>query len=166
MWINETSATLRRIPFVLYDLTGALQTGQTVTGAEMQISKNGGSFANGGGSVTEVGSGAYYYECSSGEVDTEGFVLLKIANSGSSVVIATVSVDQRPEDRMAVWVHETGRTFIGLMGRLEAFLSGKGTGLVGTSPAFYRADASTVSFSTTQDTAAGTRDAADVSNRP
>lgn len=166
MWINETTASLRRIPFVLYDLTGALQTGQTVSGAEMQISKNGAAFANGTGSVTEVAGGAYYYECASGEVDTEGFVFLKIANSGSSVVISTVSIDIRSEDRMAAWIHDTGRTFIGLMGRLEAFISGKATGLVGSTASFYRADGTTVSLSAAQTVSTGARDAADVSNRP
>lgn len=167
MWINETTAALRRIPFVLYDLTQALQTGATITGAEVQVSKNGGSFANGAGSVVEVGGGAYYYEASSGEVDTEGFLLLKIVNTGSAPgPIASTPIQKRPEDRMAVWVHDTGRTFIGLMGRLEAFVSGKATLLNGATASFYRADGSTVSFSAAQDVPGGNRTAADVSNRP
>lgn len=167
MFINETTAALRRIPFVLYDLVQVFQTGQTVTGAEVQVSKNGGAFVNGAGSVVEVGGGAYYYEATAGEVDTEGFLILKIVNAGSAPgPIKEVSVDKRPEDRMAAWVHDTGRTFIGLMGRLEALVSGKATTLNGATAVFYRADGTTPSFSAPQDVPGGNRTAADVSNRP
>lgn len=167
MFINESSATLRRIPFVLYDLTGVAQTGATFSGAEVQVSKNGGTFVNGLGTVVETGSGAYYYPADATEVDTEGYILLKIANTGSQPgPIIEVRIDKRVEDRMAAWVHDSGRTFIGLMGRLEAFVSGKATGLTGAIARFYRADSTTVSFLANQNVGAGTRDAADVSNRP
>jgi hypothetical protein len=167
VWINETTASLRRIPFVLYDLTQALQPGQTVTGAEVQVSKNGGAFVNGAGSVVEVGGGAYYYEATAGEVDTEGWLMLKVVNTGSAPgPISTTDIQRRSEDRMAAWVHDTGRTFIGLMGRVEAFISGKATTLNGANAAFFRADGVTVSFTAPQDVTLGNRTAADVSNRP
>jgi hypothetical protein len=167
MWINETTASLRRIYFVLYDLTQALQTGQTVTGSELQVSKNGAAFTNGAGTVTEVGGGLYYYEATAGEVDTEGKLLVKVVNTGSAPgPILAESIDKRPEDRMAAWAHDAGRTFIGLMGRLEAFISGKATLLNGATASFYRADGTTVSFSAAQDVPGGNRTAADVSNRP
>lgn len=168
MWISETTAALRRVPFALYDLTGAPLTGSSVTGSQLQLSKNGGTLTSFAGSTpTNVGGNLYYYEFTTGECDTEGWVALVIVKSGvGTVPPILVSIDKRPEDRMAAWVHDTGRTFIGLAGRLEAFLSGKATGLVGTTPSFFRADGTTVSFTTTQTTSTGARDAADVSNRP
>lgn len=167
MWINETTAALRRQFFVLYDLTQALQTGQTITGSEVQVSKNGAAFSNGAGTVVEISGGAYYYEATAGEVDTEGWLLLKIVNTGSAPgPIISIPIQKRPEDRMAAWVHDTGRTFIGLMGRLEAFVSGRATTLNGANAAFYRSDGTTVSFTAPQDVGAGNRTAADVTNRP
>ncbi len=60
------------------------------------------------------------------------------------------------------YAHETSRTFKGLARRLDAFIAGKATGLVGTSAVFYRSDASTAAITATQSVDNGTRDAATV----
>jgi len=85
--LNESTAALRRIFFVAVDVTDGVTrlTGLTFSGSEIMISKNGAAAAAFGGSVTEVDSGdipgLYYYECTAGEVDTEGVLTLKIAGS-------------------------------------------------------------------------------------
>jgi len=167
IWINETTASLRRVPFRLYDLSGQPLAGSAPSNSEILISKDGASYATSTGTITELAGGDYYYECASGEVDTEGFLLLKILRAGAMPgPRPVVSVEKRTEDRQAAYVHDTGRTFRGLMVRLEAFLSGRATTLIGSTASFYRADGTTVSFTAPQDTTTGNRTAADVSNLP
>lgn len=76
--LNELAATRRRIPIFLEDLSGNPVTGLSIAGAERKISKNGALFANGLGTVTEIGSGAYYYELAASEVNTAGFGMINI----------------------------------------------------------------------------------------
>lgn len=77
---NEDTAALRRIPIYLVDVLGAPVPGLTLTGSEVQVSKSGDAFVNGGGSVTEVGSGYYYYEATQAETATDSFIVLKIVD--------------------------------------------------------------------------------------
>lgn len=79
--LDETAATRRRIPIFLEDLSGNPVLGLTITGAERKISKNGALFANGLGTVTEIGSGAYYYELTASEVNTSGFGMINVVKS-------------------------------------------------------------------------------------
>lgn len=88
--LSEPTATKRRIPFCLYDTAGAtLQTGIVLSGSELQLSKNGAAFANFAGTVTEVGSGLYYYEATAAEVNTLGFLALKIVKTGIRTILLT-----------------------------------------------------------------------------
>lgn len=64
--------------------TGAPQTGLTFSGAELQVLKAGGSYANFAGTVTDVGGGDYTYQFTAAELNTSGIVLLKVNKSGSS----------------------------------------------------------------------------------
>lgn len=92
---SESTAARRRIPFYLVDETDGVtaETGRTLSGAEVKVTKNGAAFATGTGTVTEVGSGWYYYEAAAGEVDTIGFLGVNIYESGVRVanVVAQVT---------------------------------------------------------------------------
>jgi hypothetical protein len=70
--IKEPTAARRRMLFIVYDLDGQPKTSLTFAGAQQQISKNGGAFANGAGSCTEIGLGWYYYTAAIAELDTVG----------------------------------------------------------------------------------------------
>lgn len=63
---------------------------------------------------------------------------------------------------IAAYAHESGRSLLGLWRRMEAFISGKATGLAGSSVVFYRSDGSTACITATQNTSTGARDAATV----
>jgi hypothetical protein len=95
--VNESTAALRRIPFYLVDSTTGLtgQTGVSLTGSDLQLSKNGAAFASFAGSVTEVGNGFYYYQCTAGEVDTPGFLALKVVESGvrTLMIVETINAE-------------------------------------------------------------------------
>lgn len=86
---SEATAAQRRIPFALVDDADGKtpETGITFSGAEIQLSKNGGAFGSFAGSVTELSDGAYYYEATQGEVDTVGFLLIKIEKTGVRLVL-------------------------------------------------------------------------------
>jgi len=57
---------------------------ETLTVATMTlVSKNGGTQAAGAGTITNEGNGAYYYECTAGEVDTLGYLGLTIFNNAA-----------------------------------------------------------------------------------
>lgn len=85
---GESTAELRRVPIHLVDATDGEtpETGLTLSGADVQVSVNGASYANGTGSVTEIGSGDYYYEFHADEVASSGALLLKVEESGTSKV--------------------------------------------------------------------------------
>lgn len=88
--LSEATAAKRRIPFYLFDTTGTTpQTGKTFSGSEIQLSQNGATFANFAGTVTEVGSGLYYYETTLAEAGVYGFLALKIVKSGCKTILQT-----------------------------------------------------------------------------
>jgi hypothetical protein len=66
---------------------------ETITVAtETLISKNGGAQAAGAGTVTNEGSGAYYYECTVGELDTLGYLGLVILDTAVNTVYPTAQI--------------------------------------------------------------------------
>jgi len=89
---NEASAARRRIPIYLVDSSGVPVTGLAIAGADRQVSENGGAFANGAGTVTETGSGAYYYELAAAEVDVPGFGALKVIKAPALTYVYSWSV--------------------------------------------------------------------------
>lgn len=96
--LSESTAARRRIPFFATDIADGVtaKTGLTFAAAEMQISENGAAYANGGGTVTEVGSGLYYYECATADIDTLGFLTLKLNDSlmtAQTVAVQIVAFD-------------------------------------------------------------------------
>jgi hypothetical protein len=97
--LDESTAARRRI-HVFLALAGAPITGKSGT-ASVRISKNGTSAA-GGGSVTEIDSvnlpGHYYYEATSGEVDTAGFFVAQVTDTGVDDFNVLVNVRKITED--------------------------------------------------------------------
>ena len=91
---SEAMAARRRIPFVCVDATDHTtpETGLSFSAGDLKVGKNGAAEANHAGSVTEYGGGLYYYEFTSGEVDTIGFVTFRLNKTGvdGSVFVAQV----------------------------------------------------------------------------
>lgn len=59
-------------------------TGVTGLSPTVTISKNGGAFASGGGSVTEIGNGWYYYAATTTDTNTLGDFLLHATGTGAN----------------------------------------------------------------------------------
>lgn len=98
--VSDATAARRRIPFVLVDRTdnNTRETAITITGAECRISKNGGTEANCANAacstncLTHVGNGVYYYELTTGEADTAGYVTVTIDDAASRVETNQVEI--------------------------------------------------------------------------
>ncbi len=95
-WIAQSEATAaqRRILVYLVDVNDGITpiTGITVSAGDIKISKNGAANANHGGSWTEVGLGLYYYQFTSGEVDTLGYASFLIAQATIRTFVKEVQV--------------------------------------------------------------------------
>lgn len=89
---SEGTGAQRRWFFACVDDTDGKtpETGLTFSGAELQISKNGAAFGNFAGTATELTDGMYYYEATSGELDTLGAVGFKVEKSGVRLVLMEV----------------------------------------------------------------------------
>ena len=83
---SEATAARRRIPVLLVDITDGFTPETAVTAPTINISKNGATVASGAGTWTEIGNGQYYYEFTTGEIDTLGWISVNIEK-------ATVSRD-------------------------------------------------------------------------
>lgn len=84
--LSEATAARRRIPVLLVDITDGFTPEVGVVTPTINISKNGATVATGAGTWAEIGNGQYYYEFTTGEVDTLGWVSVNIEK-------ATVSRD-------------------------------------------------------------------------
>lgn len=93
MKYSETDPELRRIPIYLEDTAGSPVSGEAVAGAEIQVSKSGSAFVDGAGSVVEVGNGAYYYEATQAETETDSFLMVKVVVSTAGVKPFMSAVD-------------------------------------------------------------------------
>ncbi len=83
---SDADAAHRRIPVLLVDITDGFTPETGVTAPTINVSKNGATPASGAGTWAEIGNGQYYYQLTTGEVDTLGWVSLNIEK-------ATVSRD-------------------------------------------------------------------------
>jgi hypothetical protein len=83
---SDADAAHRRIPVLLVDITDGFTPETGVTAPTINVSKNGATPASGAGTWVEIGNGQYYYQLTTGEVDTLGWVSLNIEK-------ATVSRD-------------------------------------------------------------------------
>ena len=84
--LSEATAARRRIPVLLVDITDGFTPETGVVTPTINISKNGATVATGAGTWTEIGNGQYYYEFTTGEVNTLGWIAVNIEK-------ATVSRD-------------------------------------------------------------------------
>lgn len=84
--LSEATAARRRIGVLLVDITDGFTPETGVTAPTINISKNGATPTSGAGTWAEIGNGQYYYEFTTGEVDTLGWIAVNIEK-------ATVSRD-------------------------------------------------------------------------
>jgi hypothetical protein len=75
---SEATAARRRVPVLLVSLTDGFTPSTGIVTPTITISKNGAAIASGAGTWTEIGNGQYYYEFTSGEVDTLGWIAVNI----------------------------------------------------------------------------------------
>lgn len=82
--LSEATAARRRIPIALVDDADGKtpETGITISGTELKISKNGGAEANFAGTLTELAGGDYYYEAALAETDTVGYLTGRLVKTG------------------------------------------------------------------------------------
>jgi hypothetical protein len=180
---GETSTERKAVYFTVYDDGGLLASGNAGEGvvcspaaAELQWKRaTGTAYANSTGTFAHVGDGLYRYIPADAEVqasDGEAVAVIKLKKSGFSTQFVPVPIIYNSPDTIQTaattaiaaavmaYAHESGRTILGVMRRLDAMLTGKATGLVGTLATFYRADGTTKAIEATQDTTLGTRVAA------
>lgn len=103
---SEATAARRRIPVLLVDLTDGYTPETGVVTPTINVSKNGATIAAGAGTWTEIGNGQYYYELTTGECDTLGWVSLNIEK-------ATVSRDYNAVCQIMAYDYAVG-TNLGL----------------------------------------------------
>lgn len=79
---SESTADRRRVPILMVDETDGStpEVGLTLYGL---LSKNGGTFAATAGSFAEAGYGQYYYQFTTGEIDSLGWAGIHITASGA-----------------------------------------------------------------------------------
>lgn len=91
---SESTAANRRIPFKCVDATDRVtpETGLSFSAGDLKLSKNQAAEANHAGTVTEIGGGVYSYQFTADELDTTGFVALRLNKSGvdGNVFVAQV----------------------------------------------------------------------------
>lgn len=91
---SEATAARRRVPIYLVDATDGVtpETGLTFSGSDVQLSKNGAAFASFAGTMTEVAAGLYHYEATAGELDTLGFLAVKVVKTGVRTFVGMAQV--------------------------------------------------------------------------
>lgn len=82
MILNKS--TIFVVPFLMVDETDS-ETAETGLSPSVQISKNGGSFSNISGSVSEIGLGFYSFSLTTTETDTEGPLIVVATSAGAEV---------------------------------------------------------------------------------
>lgn len=92
--VSEGTAARRRLLVYLVDDTDGktAETGVTIAAGDVKISKNGAAEGNHAGTLTELASGRYYYEFTSGEVDTVGFVSFALVKTGIRAFVTAAQV--------------------------------------------------------------------------
>lgn len=139
-------------------------TGKTGLTLTITASKAGAAFASITPTVTERTNGWYQLALTSSHTDTLGDFALHITGASADALDVMMQVVAYDEDSAHLgilsYAHETSRTLLGVFRRLDAFMTGKATGLVSSLATFYRADGATKAIEATQNTSAGTRETA------
>jgi hypothetical protein len=93
--LSESVAARRRIPLKLLDATDGIAEETGLTPAAT-LSKNGAAFAAGTGSITGVNgtgqNGSYYYEASAADLDTLGYLEVRVTDAAARTFYALVQV--------------------------------------------------------------------------
>ncbi len=95
---NEPVAADRTLAvYLVSSSTGLPVQSATMSGTKVQISKNGGAWANGAGTWAEVqgsgaGKGGYTYVFTTGELDTPGVLLFKYEDTGVHQFMYSIQV--------------------------------------------------------------------------
>lgn len=91
---SESVAVRARIPLFLVDDTDGKTPEVSVTpgAGELRVMKNGGSWANGAGTWSNRGEGAYDYTPTAAELDTLGYFLVKVVVTGVRLYCAEVQI--------------------------------------------------------------------------
>lgn len=91
---SESVAARARIPFFLVDDTDGKTPEPSVTPAtgELKVCKNGGAWTNSAGTWSNRGEGAYDYTPTASELDTLGYILVKVLVSGIRINTAAAQV--------------------------------------------------------------------------
>lgn len=104
--LNQSTAALRRIRFPLLqevdDYTPITGAAASFVAADIQVSKNGGTETDSAGTVSEIGGGEYYYEATAAELNTEGFLVLRMVYSGARRKTIEVEVKSYVEEAAAL----------------------------------------------------------------
>ncbi len=92
--VGETDPSKLRLPLTIYDSSSppALATGVTATGSQLQSQINGAAFANDGGSLVEIGNGAYYWQATAASAVSAGRAYVKVDVPGFGVAMAWVDI--------------------------------------------------------------------------
>lgn len=82
MQIQQSNVTYANVPIFMGNASNATQglAGLTLT---VTVSKQGGAFAAGGGTVTDRGNGVYIYTPTAGNLDTLGLLTLRATGTGA-----------------------------------------------------------------------------------
>jgi hypothetical protein len=88
---SESTADRRRVPILMVDETDGStpETGLTLYGL---LSKNGNTFAATAGTFAEAGYGQYYYQFTTGEIDSLGYAGIHVTASGARNYDAIIHV--------------------------------------------------------------------------
>lgn len=156
-------STARTIYVLMVDSSDHI-TGKTGLTLTITAGKAGGAFASISPTVTERGNGWYAIALTASHTDTLGDLALHVTATGADpadFLAEVVAYDPNAVDLgITQFAHETGRTILGVVRRLDSLMVGKATGLLSSLATFYRADGTTVAIEAAQNTTAGTRDAA------
>jgi hypothetical protein len=92
--LSEATAARRRILVYLVDDTDGktAKGGITISAGDVKISKNGAAEGNHAGTLTELAGGLYYYEFTSGELDTIGFLSFRLVKATVRTFVAAMQV--------------------------------------------------------------------------
>lgn len=87
---SEATAAQRTFTFFAVDVTDGITPELTLdyedAAADVQVSKNGGAFANAAGVVTEVAVGIYQFVAAAADIDTLGEALFKFVDAAARTV--------------------------------------------------------------------------------
>lgn len=184
-------STAAEIPFWLPDSSTSGTSGlvnQTFSGAEIQICKPGGAWANFAGSVAEAGGagngqGLYWLTLTTSETNLSlasgsiGKLVVKVNKVGavanriyeytvSSLGVGDLTTAAKTSliSALGATLHNGVHSVFGTMRRMEAFLTGKRTGQKTTTVTVYQPDGTTVAYTVTRDVATADASAASITS--